>query len=103
MEKDLRKIAIELYLKGESPKTIYSDLSRSKNWFFQMAQTVPKRRSKLVYRSLQGSFEQAFGHQSGSQKTDRADKAEFRKAEICSDRAVCHKMGACQSCPPSTF
>jgi hypothetical protein len=35
MEKDLRKLAIERYLKGETPKTIYNDLSRSKNWFFK--------------------------------------------------------------------
>ena len=35
MEKDLRKLAIERYLKGESPKTIYTDLSRSKYWFFK--------------------------------------------------------------------
>ncbi|MEA3436825.1 MAG: helix-turn-helix domain-containing protein [Thermodesulfobacteriota bacterium] len=35
MEKDLRKKAIILYLKGESPKSIYSDLNRSKNWFFK--------------------------------------------------------------------
>ena len=35
MEQDLRKQAIERYLKGESPKNIYSDLDRSKNWFFK--------------------------------------------------------------------
>ena len=35
MEHDLRKQAIERYLKGESPKNIYSDLDRSKNWFFK--------------------------------------------------------------------
>jgi putative transposase len=35
MEQDLRKKAITLYLKGESPKSIYSDLNRSKNWFFK--------------------------------------------------------------------
>ena len=35
MEKELRKQAIERYLKGESPKTIYNDLGRSKNWFFK--------------------------------------------------------------------
>ncbi len=35
MEQDLRKHAIERYLKGESPKSIYSDLGRSKNWFFK--------------------------------------------------------------------
>jgi putative transposase len=35
MEQDFRKTAIERYLKGESPKTIYTDLNRSKNWFFK--------------------------------------------------------------------
>lgn len=35
MEQDLRKKAITLYLKGESPKSIYSDLNRSKSWFFK--------------------------------------------------------------------
>ena len=33
MEKDLRKQAIERFLKGESPKNIYSDLVWFKNWF----------------------------------------------------------------------
>jgi transposase len=35
MEEEVRKMAIERYLKGELPKTIYSDLSRSKEWFFK--------------------------------------------------------------------
>jgi len=35
MEQDLRKRAINLYLKGESPKSIYSELNRSKFWFFK--------------------------------------------------------------------
>ena len=35
MEQELRKIAVERYLKGESPKYIYTDLKRSKNWFFK--------------------------------------------------------------------
>ncbi len=35
MEQDLRKQAVERYLKGESPKSIYCDLDRSKNWFFK--------------------------------------------------------------------
>ena len=35
MEQDLRKTAIERYLKGELPKSIYTDLKRSKNWFFK--------------------------------------------------------------------
>jgi putative transposase len=35
MEQELRKTAIERYLKGESPKSIYSDIKRSKNWFFK--------------------------------------------------------------------
>jgi len=35
MEQDLRKKAINLYLKGGSPKSIYSELNRSKFWFFK--------------------------------------------------------------------
>jgi len=35
MEQDLRKIAINRYLKGENPKSIYSELNRSKYWFFK--------------------------------------------------------------------
>jgi putative transposase len=35
MEQQIRQNAIERYLKGESPKSIYTDLKRSKNWFFK--------------------------------------------------------------------
>ena len=35
MEHELRKKAISRYLKGESPKSIYTDLKRSKEWFFK--------------------------------------------------------------------
>ena len=35
LEQELRKTAIERYLEGETPKSIYSDLKRSKNWFFK--------------------------------------------------------------------
>ena len=35
MEQELRKTAIKRYLKGELPKSIYTDLARSKNWFFK--------------------------------------------------------------------
>jgi putative transposase len=35
MEQELRKTAVNRYLKGESPKSIYNDLKRSKNWFFK--------------------------------------------------------------------
>jgi transposase-like protein len=35
MEQDLRKKAITLYLKGGAPKSIYSELNRSKEWFFK--------------------------------------------------------------------
>ena len=35
MEQKLRKSAIRRYLKGEPPKSIYTDLKRSKNWFFK--------------------------------------------------------------------
>jgi putative transposase len=42
MEQKLRKIAIERYLKGESPKSIYTDLKRSKNWFFKWLKRYKK-------------------------------------------------------------
>ena len=35
MEQELRKQAIERYLNNEKPKSIYTDLSRSKYWFFK--------------------------------------------------------------------
>jgi putative transposase len=35
MEQELRRKAIERYLNGEKPKAIYSDLCRSKKWFFK--------------------------------------------------------------------
>ena len=35
MEQNIRKLAIDRYLKGETPKSIYTDLNRSKNWFFK--------------------------------------------------------------------
>ena len=36
MEQELRKAAIERHcLKGEKPKSIYTDLKRSKHWFFK--------------------------------------------------------------------
>ncbi len=35
MEPELRKSAIERYLQGESAKSIYTDLKRSKEWFFK--------------------------------------------------------------------
>ena len=35
MEQEIRKKAINRYLKGEDPKSVYSDLNRSKNWFFK--------------------------------------------------------------------
>jgi len=34
MEQELRKKAISRYLQGEKPISIYTDLNRSKNWFF---------------------------------------------------------------------
>ena len=35
METEIRKNAIQRYLDGEKPKSIYSDLNRSKKWFFK--------------------------------------------------------------------
>jgi putative transposase len=35
MEEETRRKAIERYLDGESPKSIYEDLKRTKQWFFK--------------------------------------------------------------------
>jgi putative transposase len=35
MKEELRQKAIKRYLKGEKPKSIYTDLNRSKVWFFK--------------------------------------------------------------------
>ncbi len=38
METELRKKAIHRYVLGEEPKAIYTDLKRSKKWFFKWLQ-----------------------------------------------------------------
>jgi len=43
MEQELRKTAVKRYLKGESPKSIYNDLNRSKNWFFKWLKRYKSR------------------------------------------------------------
>jgi len=35
VEEEIRKQAVERYLTGEQPKEIYTDLKRSKKWFFK--------------------------------------------------------------------
>jgi hypothetical protein len=35
MEQEIRKKAISRYLQGEKPVSIYTDLNRSKDWFFK--------------------------------------------------------------------
>jgi len=35
LESEIRKNAIKRYLDGEKPKSIYSNLNRSKKWFFK--------------------------------------------------------------------
>lgn len=35
MEQDIRKQAIQRYLNNQKPKAIYTDLNRSKYWFFK--------------------------------------------------------------------
>ena len=58
MEQKLRITAIERYIKGEAPKSIYTDLNRSKNWFFKWLKRYKsgeldwyKSRSKAPKRS----------------------------------------------------
>jgi len=38
LETELRKKAIQRYVLGEKPKAIYTDLKRSKKWFFKWLQ-----------------------------------------------------------------
>ena len=40
LETEIRKTAIQRYLSGEKPKTIYSDLNRSKKWFFKWLREI---------------------------------------------------------------
>ena len=35
MEEELRKKAVQRHLDGEGPKSVYTDLERSKEWFFK--------------------------------------------------------------------
>jgi len=35
LEEEIRKKAIQRYISGENPKAIYTDLKRSKKWFFK--------------------------------------------------------------------
>ena len=53
MEQELRKKAIKRYLQGETPKSIYSDLGRSKNWFFKWLRRYQSGDSRLVSGSIQ--------------------------------------------------
>ena len=38
METELREKAIQRYVQGDKPKAIYTDLKRSKKWFFKWLQ-----------------------------------------------------------------
>ena len=46
MEIELRKTAIKRYLEGEPPKQIYTDLKRSKAWFFKWLKRYQSGSSK---------------------------------------------------------
>lgn len=39
MQSELRRKAIQRYLEGKKPKSIYIDLNRSKKWFFKWNDT----------------------------------------------------------------
>jgi len=58
MESELRKKAIDRYLTGETPKSIYKELNRSKEWFFKWLKRYQtgdkdwyKERSKAPHNS----------------------------------------------------
>jgi hypothetical protein len=46
MEEETRRKAVERYLGGESPKSIYDDLKRTKQWFFKWLRSY--RRVTLI-------------------------------------------------------
>jgi len=74
MEQELRKRAIERYLKGDSPKSIYSDLKRSKEWFFKWL------------RRYQSGEPQWYKGKSRAAKTRPTALSEIEKQQIISTR-----------------
>jgi transposase len=47
MEEEIRKAAVRRYiLQGESPKTIYISLNRSKQWFYKWLRRYHQARGK---------------------------------------------------------
>lgn len=74
MEQELRKKAIERYLKGESPKSVYTDLKRSKNWFFKWL------------RRYQSGDSQWYKGESRAPKTRSRALSEIEKQRIISTR-----------------
>jgi hypothetical protein len=107
MEQDLRIQAIQRYQKGESPKTIYTDLHRSKNWFFkwlkrfqsgdpnwyQDISRAPKRRPTAISeieRQLIVSVREHLESQKSAQTGTSAIKWELSKSGFAfpSDRTI---------------
>jgi len=54
MEEELRKQAILRHvIGGEVPKAIYTEISRSKKWFFQVVEAIQNRGEGLVQGQIQ--------------------------------------------------
>ena len=74
MEQELRKQAINRYLRGESPKFIYTDLKRSKSWFFKWL------------KRYQGGDSNWYKEQSRAPKSRPTALGEVEKQRIISTR-----------------
>ena len=106
-EEELRRLAVKRYINGETPKSIYEDLGRTKQWFFkwlkryqstdpqwhlsrsQAPRHSPRRISKVDRKRIIG-IRQRLQHESFAQIGVSAIKWELHKAgaPIPSDRTI---------------
>jgi putative transposase len=106
-EQELRRRAIDRFKNGEPPKAIYSDLGRTKQWFFKWLKryqsgdpkwyvsrsTAPHRKPKQIQEDDRRriiAIREQLQHQSFSQIGVSAIKWELHKARapIPSDRTI---------------
>ena len=106
-EKELRRAAIDRYLGGEPPKSIYEDLGRTKQWFFKWLKRyqtgdpdwllsrskAPQRRPTEISKATRDQIVKTREHlqrQSFAQTGVSAIKWELHKAGVSlpSDRTI---------------
>lgn len=98
-EKELRRSAIERYLNGESPKSIYEDLDRTKQWFFKWLRRyqsgdpnwyasrsrAPKRKPKETSQATRDQIVQI---------RKRLQRQSFAQVGVSAIKWELHKIGA---------